>query len=321
MKKIWLYLSNQFLIATRRNFRKAYKLSREHDSRVKNALDNNPADEDYQIIYNRYHPLHEDLSVHYSNWASKGGMQKGDTLNLKQLLKLLPAKMHRIDVRIQIVHEPETQAYEKLFPQMHKPFYSGTQDSRILAVKTLITTIGDEVALAAVKADLIIIYNALESAKKVQTGAKKEKKTSSSTLEDSRVAAMTCMYQDLGLLINKFPSKPNMIEPFFDVETLTNPEQTIWKGQLDAKEVLPVLVHTFAAGDIIRLKSTGKGDIDAYLASTPGGTDSVKLSTTAKHEIRFDVAQFRVSNYKENRYLTLINASANEDTRFIIELY
>ncbi|MEI8202510.1 MAG: hypothetical protein WCH34_05830 [Bacteroidota bacterium] len=64
-----------------------------------------------------------------------------------------------------------------------------------------------------------------------------------------------------------------------------------------------------------------KGGIDAYLASTPGGTDSTKVSTTTKHEITFDVAQFHLSDYSVNRYLTLFNSSATDETRFIIELF
>ena len=40
---------NQFLVATRNNFKKAFKLSCEHDSRLKKRMDENPDDTDYSV--------------------------------------------------------------------------------------------------------------------------------------------------------------------------------------------------------------------------------------------------------------------------------
>ena len=321
MNHRWRFMINQFLVATFKNYKKAYKLSREHDMRLKKRMDENPGDADYTLAYNRYHVYHLALEAAYTNWRSKGGIQKGETLTLDQLLTLLPGKINKIDVKIQDIHEKGSERYVQLFPNAHKPFYMGTQDTKITAVEALILTMGSEVALAPVKALTEVIYNDLIAAKDDQTGAKQTTETASSAVELARIKAMTGQYQNVGFFINKFPDQPDMIEPLFDVATLTNPEQTIWKGHLDPLENHPTLIHTFEAGDMLRFKSNGDAPVSAFLASTPGGTDSTEIKVEPMQENIIDVTAFGVTDYSVHRYLTLVNTSSTLDTRYVVELY
>jgi len=321
MKKKWHYLSNQFNVATRNNYKKAVKLSTEHYDRLTAAMNEHPGDPDYADAYNRYKPIHEALMAAYQIWKSQGGMQKGDTLNLDQLLALLPGKVNKWDVKILNVHDKDSPRYMQLFPQAHKPFYKGSQESRINAVGQLSLTIGSEVALAAVKLLVDGANEELVAAKAGQTGAKEMKKEDSSEVEVARVQAMTAQYQNLGFFMFKFPDNPDKIEPLFDVETLTSSEQTIWKGTLDPGEKYPTLINTFADGDMMRLKSTGEGGVTAYLASTPGGTDSTGISAGSLLEKTFDVKDFGVTDYATHRYLTICNQSETLETSFLVELY
>ena len=321
MKHTWHFTINQFLVATRNNYKKALTLSIEHDLRQKSCMENNPGDPDYVLAYNRYHPLHEALQMAYVQWKSQGGMQKGDTLSVRQLLKLLPGKINTIDRKIQDVHEKGSARYKQLFPHYHKPFYRGSIDERISAVNALSKTMGDEPALAALKIMADNAYDALLASKAEQTGAKSITSVKSSQMETARINAMVCQYQNVGFYINKFPTQPERIESLFDVSTLTNPEQVIWRGQLDAGEIHPLMVHTFYPGDIIRIKGIGPADIKAYLASTPGGTDSIAVLITANHSLKFDVTKFEVSDHAVHRYLTLVNTSETDDTRFFVQLY
>jgi hypothetical protein len=321
MNRRWHYLINQCLSTTVNNYKKAYKVSREHDMRLKKRMDDYPTDLDYVTAYERYHPAHVALEKAYNFWKSKGGLQKGETLTLMQLLVLLPERINKIDVKIQAVYEKGSERYVQLFPLSHKPFYRGKQDTKINAVETLSLSIGSDADLAAVKTIVDGIHEELIIAQTEQTGAKGTTDTASGLVEEARIKVMTIQYQNIGFLINKFPNQPDMIEPLFDVETMTNPEQTIWKGHLDKLEVHPTLIHTFAAGDMMRLKSTGKGKIAAYLASIPSGTDSTEMSVEAHQELIFDVSKFNVLDYSKNRYLTLVNKSDVEETRFVVELY
>jgi len=321
MNTRWHFMINQFLVATRNNFKKAFKLSREHDSRLKKRMDENPDDTDYPIAYNRYHVFHLELVTAYNHWKNQGGMQKGDTISLEQLLNMLPKRINKLDLKIQPIHEKGSSRYTQLFPNAHIPFYSGTQDTKISAVKTLSLAIGSELALAPAKIDVDIIYTELLAAKDEQTGTKEHKDIAASSLEKARLRAMTGQYQNVGFFINKFPDDPDSIESLFDATTLTNPEQTMWCGHLDPLENHPTLIRTFAEGDMMRLKSNGDGDLRAFLASTPGGIDSTEINVTAHQETIFDVADFHVTDYSTHRYLTIINKSNDKETRFLVELY
>jgi len=317
----WHFSINQFLVATRDNIKKAYKLSLFHIFSLKQRMDANPGDADYAFAYNRYLPLHEALSNTYTVWKSKGGMQKGDTLSVKQLLKLLPGKINKIDLKIQDVHEKGSPRYVQLFPKAHKPFYRGSQISRIYALNAMSLSIGSEAALAAVKIMVDAAHTELNDAKGEQEGAKSSKTFSSNDMEKARKAAMIGQYQDVGFFINKFPTQPKLMEALFDVSTLTNPDQVIWKGHLDILEIHALLIHTFDIGDEIRLKSLMKADIGIYLASYPGGTDSEEVLCSGLHQITFDVALFEVEDLKEHRYLTIVNKSDTQETRFVVQLY
>jgi hypothetical protein len=321
MTLLWHYLINQFLNGTKKSFRKAVKLSRFHDTHLFQRMTDNPGDAQYILCYNRYHDYHLALMDAYNIWVSKGGHQKGDTLNLDQLLALLPGKINKADHKIQDVYEKGTPRYAQLFPNSHYPFNSGAKELRIDALKALSLEIGSELALAAAKTIVDDAYHALTTAKDTQEESKESKDDGSEALEVARVDAMTCQYKNLGIMMDKFPSEPKMIENLFDVDTLNHPEQCIWKGHLDPKEIHPTLIHTFEAGDMMRLKSTGHGDILAFLATTPGGTDSAEINVAAEHEKIFDVAQFGVDDYATHRYLTIINKSDTLETRFLLELY
>ncbi len=321
MKRIWHYATNQLLVVSRGNFKRTIKLSRQHIQRLKKAMDANPGDLDYAKAYNRYLPLHQALEAAYANWQSKGGLQKGDTLNLIQLLSLLPAKINKIDVKIQAFHDKGSQRWTQLFPRAHKPFYEGTQDTKMDAVNTLIASIGTEADLAPVKLTLQGIFTELIAAKGEQTGEKAQKATGSSDLETAGYNAMVMQYRNVGLFIDKFPEEPEKICAMFDVESICNPEQTIWKGRLDFSEKEAMMIHTFEAGDMIRGKSVEGGGFMLYLASTPGGTDSEKVVIEEGREWKFDVSEFHVTDYSVNRYLTIINMSDNKETRYLIELY
>jgi hypothetical protein len=321
MDTLWHYLINQMLSVTTNNYKKSYKISLFHDTRLKDMLDAHPADVDYQQAYDDYHPLHITLFGAYEDWKGKGGVQKGETLTLNQLLTLLPARINKIDAKIQAFHDKGSPRWIQLFPRDHLPFYTGSQANRIAALKALSVAIGSETNLAPAKTDVDNLYDEMLTAKANQNMAMGHVDAASNIVEKARVAAMNCQYANLGLFMHKFPTDPNSISYFFDVETITNPEQTIWKGLLDPLENHPTLIRTFEAGDMMRLKANGKGNISAFLASTPGGIDSTEIIVTAGHELIFDVADFHVTDYSTHRYLTIINKSSEFETRFLVELY
>jgi hypothetical protein len=321
MKHIWRFTINQFLVATRDNYKKAHKLSSAHNNRLKSRMDSNPGDPDYAFVYNRYHPLHVELSKAYSVWKAKEGIQKGETLTVKQLLKLLPARINKIDLKIQQFHDKGSPRYVQLFPQDHKPFYRGSQESRISALAVLSKSIGSETDLAPAKLMTDNLLDELNLAKKEQSGAKLLTSSGRSRIEKARIEAMIGQYQDVGFFINKFPREPKLMEILFDVSTLTNPEQKIWKGQLEPGEVKALLVRTFDADDAIRAKCMGEGSISLFLATYTGATDSKSVTIDTNRSLKFKVARFEAPDLSQYRFMTLVNNSDSKAVRFLVQLY
>jgi hypothetical protein len=321
MTKPWHYLENQFLNETEDSFKKAVKLCDYHDHELKRAMDDDPLDPDWATLYNRHHPLKIALTNEYNAWKSSGGSQESQTLNVKQLLKLMAGKVNNWDRRSQDFYADTTPRYKEIWPDLHKPFYGHGIEDRINAVNQLSINIGTDPVMITIKGEVDTYFGQLDTARTVQDGAKGAVKVHSTAVNFARIEAMTMQYGDMGFLMNKFYQNPTLVRVFHDVETLTDPDQTIWRGHLDALEVHPVLIHTFLNDDQMRVKITGDADATVYLATTEGGTDSAGLVITAHHERLITISDFGVGSLSTHRYLTIVNNSNTTETRFLVELY
>ena len=308
MKTIWKYLLNQFLTATRDNFKKALKLSNYHDAVLKSAMDATPSDPDLALLYNRYHPLHIAYIDGYTKWKNAGGTQEGQTLNMDQLLVLLVSKINKWDVKVQNVFDKTSPEYKTIFPDGRKPFGRGAINTRVIAVQGLGTALTAYPTLTAVKAQVDAFYLLLDAARDVQEAAKGGTKTSSQLLDEKRIAAMTMQYGNMGFLIGKYMNTPLLVAPFFELEVLRDHQQVLFTGVLDPGENEPVLIHTFASDDEIRFKLTGTGQAAFYLATTPGGIDSTPVILMGGAQQIVMASAFGITDYGTHRYLTAINS-------------
>jgi len=100
----WSYFENPFINSVRGNFKKGLHISTFTDSRLQAKGD----DAFYAPLYELYHPLHENFFNIYNIWKSQGGVQKGATLSLDQLLQLLsPSKINAWDFAVMNVYTKE----------------------------------------------------------------------------------------------------------------------------------------------------------------------------------------------------------------------
>jgi hypothetical protein len=312
METTWKYLQNQFLTATADNYKKAMKMSNYHDTILKTTMDNNPSDPDYATLYNRYNPLHIEMDVAYNQWKNAGGQQEGQTLNVNQLLKLLIGKVDKWDRKVQDAFEKNTPEYKAIFPNGRAPFNSGEKDERIEALETLGIALTPHATLATVKTEVDTFYLQLEQARDAQLSAKGLNKGLADVVNLKRINAMEMQYANLGFLINKFYTTPELIEIFFELEQLRESPQVFFTGTLDPAETEPVLVHTFIADDQLRLKANGAGPIAFYLATTSGGINSTAVTVAANEETTIPASAFGITNYGAHRYLTAVNQSGVE---------
>lgn len=307
MEQTWKYVDDQFISATKKSYKKALKLSNYHDSALATASTHDPA---ILIIYNRYHPLHLNFITKYNQWISAGGSQEGQTLNVKQQLKIAKLKIVDWEVAIQVVYPKTTPRYKSIFPDGRKPFNIGGVDSNINAFSILSLNIGIDPALAIVKAEVDAAYLLLDTARDNQEGAIAETKHGSGNVETARIEIMTMQYRDTAWVMdNYYTDRETMCNTLIDLQTLRDKQQSTYNATLAIGETKPMLVRTFVADDELRLKVDGEGPVVFYLATTAGGTDSTAVIRNTNQDEKALISEFNVSNYGTHRYLTAVNNS------------
>jgi len=325
MKKIiWSFARNQFLISTKKSYRKALKLSLAHDKFLLKKKTDFPLDPDWGLLYDRYHPLHVKYFIAYTNWAASGGNLIGDTNTLKNLLKLLPKRLDQWIASILPVYDKASSKYKGFFPQGRTPFEVGKIDDRITAIKTLSTTIGTDVAIVPAKVMVDETYTEMDAARGAQEGGKLTRTTNSEEVEKGRVDVMNMQYADTGFLINKYYTNPRMIEPFFDLQTLRNTEQSLFTKTMDPTETYSITKNTFIATDELRGKVADAGNdtdkVTLYLGSTLGGIDSIGITILNNAELKFPASDFKV-DLTTNTFLTAVTDGNISSVKLAVELY
>ncbi len=328
MEEPWHYLIDQFVSSTVNNLKKALKLTNYHDAYLNKMQIEEPLDPDWATLYNRYHPFHLAYVNAYSNWKIAGNTQKGQTLNVDQLLALLVTRVGTWDMQIQLVpgYEKGTSGYIALFPLGRRPFNTGAKATRMDAVKNLGEQLAAIPALAAIGGTVTTFYNLLDAASDTQESAKGGTKAKSTGVDLHRVETMTEQYRNLGFLINKSAELPQHIAPFFELNVLRESNQVIFTGTLDPSETEAVLIHTFVEDDELELKVTGDPATPAgtmvqfYLSNVNGGTNSTAVNVEVNAApLKITAAAFGISNYGTYRYFTAVNTNGVE-LHYVVEL-
>ena len=254
MSKLWRFIVNPILNATKGSYSKAKQISIYHDAALFSGIDIPFV----AALYASYHPIHEAYEEAYTKWDVQGGIKEGSTLSRKQLLKELSStKIRDWDIAFQNVYRRGTPEYKKLLPKFRKPFQKGKQLLRIEHVAALGIAIGSDPLLATVKADIEDFYTMISTANSGQDGNKSMVANLSNTLEQARVAMCIAQYANLGIFISQYASNPKKLTPYFDKEAIMRREQVVFTGHVKALKSKFICKRTFAATS--QLKITNKG--------------------------------------------------------------
>jgi hypothetical protein len=263
--KIWNFLSNTFALIGKKSFAKALKISTYHLAQ----LDLRKADPFILPMYTSYKVVHNNLDAAYNRWKMQGGVQKGSTLSVKQLLKLLvDDKLVRWEYAIMGLHLPGTPNFVSLFPKGRSSFNSGTIDARINAVGQLGAALEGITELATTKTDVDDFFVQITNARSVQLGQKGGTESKSGELENAVEAAMVAMYGNLGLLMNHYKTDVKQIEAYFDLPTIRYQEQTVYKKMVATEGVVSIVENTFTETDKVHIINDGEVTLGFYLAAT-----------------------------------------------------
>ena len=324
MKKIWQYILNPFINSTAKSYRKAMLMSVFHDAALKQKTLDFPTDTDWTLLYDRYHPLHLAFVAAYNVWISSGGSLRAFTLTLKQLFKMVPAKLD-LWIGMTVPTYPKgTPMYDSMFKN-RKPYTKGKIDPKIQSFNSLSTTIGSNVPLHPVQVLVDATYTEMNDARNVQSGGKSTKGTGSLAVDTAMDACNVMAYGDLGFLMNKFRDTPLLTAPLFDLETLRSSVQTVFTRKMKATMVSPIAERTLMPTDKLRFKLHGVGvladHVTMYLASTVDGTDSLPVVGFLNIDKVVEASAFAVADYAVNKYLVAVTAGNSATIKLLVEFY
>ena len=258
----WQYLINPIDSATEGNYSKALKITNFHFG----ALLSGVGTPFILTMKNSYEPFHLDFVTKHDNWITQEGSQGGETLNLKQMLRLLMGtKARQWDVGIQNVYDIKTVKYKAIMPHRRKPFQNGKQDDMIAAIKSMSNAIGTDADLADVKDDADLFYTQINEILLGQKGSISHTSFLSQSVDAARVAMAVAQYGNLGTFIHEYRATPQLAATFFDLNRIRNPHQALFTKELQALIAYCICKHTFGREDEVEITNPNSFALKFYL--------------------------------------------------------
>lgn len=165
------------------------------------------------------------------------------------------------------VHDKGSPEADRLLIGGAKGFYTGTRAKRLIRVNALITAIGSEVALAAVKAEIQLYATALATTKATQTAGKAavtSDTTDINVLRDVCTKALWYTYAGLLMVFIDTPSKALAYFPMNFIYQAAN--QKTYKLLVPAATIKKICIHTFKIGETVLMTNNGTVDLKIGLA-------------------------------------------------------
>jgi len=266
--KQWPWISNPFIIVLRGSMKRALKVSTYTFNRLY-ALKTDPV---YGPMYTEYAPIHQAFSQIYTVWKNSGGLQKGSTLSVNQLLDLLSStKLHKWGFAVEGIYARNTPDYVAIFPQGHQPFHNGNEVAvRLQAIDTLATALKTKTPLATTYTEVNAFNDQIGAAYKSQQGSMGTKDATSASVMAAGLTAMQGLFKVMSDANSANATDPSQTGTILDLVTLRNHDQVLFTGVLAANEIETIAHHTFVADDEMIGENTGDSDIIFYIGAKDG---------------------------------------------------
>jgi hypothetical protein len=315
--KVWNYLNNTFLVITEESYRTAKKLG-DYTLAALQAKNSDPV---IGPLATAFKPYVDNFNAAYNNWLSKLGVQKSFTSDLMVNLKLLSSyKIKQWDIAIQGQFLEGSTKYISILPNHRTPFQNGSQEDRLAACDALSIALTGITALATTKTDVDAFIVTLKASFNAQKGSLSNTVTNSDNLDTARINMCIELYSILGKLMSIYKTKPTDAQQFFDMETIRNHEQTLFKGTLHPNELELILTHTFEDGEQIRL--VNKGATPLRFALLPLATSVMDEATSFQEVAPNDEDIITVSSLGNlaNRFLKVLNTDDTTGNKYSVML-
>jgi len=178
-------------------------------------------DPDILDMKNFFEPFHINWDDAYTEWRVANNASIGKTAEMNVFFDTLTfEKMPRWENKIYGVYPENSSRAKELLPKKRHPFISGPQNERLNALEILISLIGDDANLAALKTDITSFYDTILECWRENQGIKLNVALLSQDLEPLRIATAQAMLANEGALLKKFYTLPVLVDSYFDVHRM-----------------------------------------------------------------------------------------------------
>jgi hypothetical protein len=215
MKK-WTFLSNPFDLKTKDSYKKMLTLIVRHT----NVLGAS-SDPFIRKLYLEPEPVSTAYSTAYATWTSSKGGRAGESLRVRQLLKVLyTGKIPKWEVDVLVRFHEKSPEYKTLFKGGRTAFRRGPYNLRAEKLASLAMNLEAFPGLFATRLEVEDFHKQLTKALNTNKGESFGVKGASTSLEAARKAAAVRMYANLGYLMGHFAEDPKQIKRFFETNKL-----------------------------------------------------------------------------------------------------
>lgn len=313
----WKYTDNQLLIVTKNSYRKALKLSYHHNASLNLLKSAYPV---LVALYERYHPLHLKFVNEFVEWSSNKDFKKSKTKNIRDLLGTTYEKIYYWDLAIQGIFPAKSNEYKGIFARGKSIFLEGSIQERIGAYNTLAKNLSIYSSLNAVRDEVLVAYEVLNTARQTQLGSKGQVKSKIDDVKIAYINAMNMQYRNIGICMDAFWNQPAIIRSLFDVDTLHGHKQMEFTKSLGPQKADHIFMRTLLADDQLLLKNNGNAEIWFYYSNKKKGKNSTPVVIPPLIEQIVEISAFNVPEYGTYRNLTAINNSNSVSTSLVVKI-
>jgi len=213
----WHYQENQFDNATDESFKKMNIINADHLAK----LQAQQGDPDIAALLARTTAPHDAYNLRYSSWLSAKATYKGKTNHVDGYIDdLRTLKIKQWDIQVQQQFLEGSSDYIAILPGGRGPFQIGGIDERISQLQSLAQRLSAYPTLAATMNDVTAFHATLDGARDLQQQKEQLVEDASDLLETARKDIALMMYRNLGFLMDKYGSTPQVISNFWELQLL-----------------------------------------------------------------------------------------------------
>ena len=316
----WYYLNNPFLNCSENSFPAMRKVG----NYTVNALHKYPLDSFLAARYAILYPLNKAYSDKYVLWDAQKASKLSDTASFKTLKKLLSStNARKWDNILQITYDRNSDRYLAFFPHYRIPFHNGSNLNIMGAVSALSKALENETvpSLVDLKTEVDAFNLLFKNAFDTQEGEVSGTGDASDELEAARIALGLELYSTLALMMDHYRTSTDKITNFFDLETIRNHVQSVFRSNIKPGELLQELTHTFYADEEILFINRGNTILRVivldYVDAIPVWTNKfVEIPSKSQKNIKIT----DIGDPATCRFLKVMNMSDDTAGAFTIEL-